>query len=252
MVNVKDEEIEFDKYDKLGAYHWASISNDITKHNLHAYQQYNLVVDLVVDLITDPEQKILDVGSGDGALSHLLAKKGCKVYGIDSSKTAIALAKSKTSKMNYSRSPRFFVDSVYGYSPKMKFDIIIMCDVIEHLSEPDSAIDHLKKIVKSDGKIIITTPKSVGGGKKIDEYHFKEYNQKELEQFLSQHFKNVVVIGAISSWLIDFYKKCGRNKVLVYVKWFLNFLSIKGFNFYRSYEAENKYTNLVAVCSIGK
>ncbi len=252
MVKVKDEDIEFDKYDKLGAYHWSSISNDITKHNLHAYQQYNLIADFAVDLITDPEHEILDVGSGDGALSHLLAKKGSKVYGIDSSKTAIALAKSKTSKMNYLRSPRFFVDSVYAYSPKMKFDIIIMCDVIEHLSEPNSAIDHLKKIVKPDGKFIISTPKSVGGGKKIDRYHFKEYTQKELEEFLRRHFKNVLVFGAISSWLIDFYKTCGQNKVLVYLKRFLNYLSIKGFNFRRSYKSEKRNTNLIAVCSIGK
>lgn len=253
MIKVKDEDIEFDKYDKLGAYHWSSISNDIKKHNLHAVQQYNLIVDLVVDQNTDPVtgQKILDVGSGDGALSHLLATKGCTVYGIDSSKTAIALAKSKTSKMNYSKSPRFFVESLYAYSPKMKFDIIIMCDVIEHLSEPDSAIEHLKTLAKPDGKFIISTPKSVGSGKKIDRYHFKEYNQKELEEFLSRHFKNVVVFGAISSWLIDFYKKCGQNKVLVYVKWWLNFLSIQGFNFGREYKAEKKYTNLVAVCSIG-
>ncbi len=249
-VEVEDEgelepEMEFDKYDKLGAYHWVGISNDIKKHNLHSYQQYKLITQSVTP------GRVLDVGCGDGALSHFLAKKGCEVHGIDTSETAIAYAKSKTSKIEYPHKPKFYIDSVYTFNSKIKFDIIILCDVIEHLQEPDKAIEALKKLLNINGKIIITTPKAQKSGKKIDKYHFKEYTKTDFESFLKKHFSEVMVVGVISKWLLDFYKKCGYNNILVYFKWFVNYLSIKGYNFGKKYSnntPSEKYTNLVAIC----
>ena len=64
----------------------------------------------------------------------------------------------------------------------------------------------------------------------------------------NNHFGYVMVIGAFSSWLINFYKKSGYSKVWVYIKLFLNYLSINGFNFRKLTTKESGFKNLIAIC----
>lgn len=241
-MDESKKKVEFDKYDKFGAYHWENISNDLKKHQLHENQQYRLIVDLTA------KGKILDVGCGDGVLSHLLAKNGSEVHGIDLSKTAISLAKARTRTDDYIKRPKFFVDSMYTYKPKIKYDVIILCDVIEHIPDASSAIKNLKKLIKQNGQIIITTPLKENNGQLMDRYHVKEYTKKDFENLLNNHFGYVMVQGAFSSWLINFYKKCGYSKVWVYIKLFLNYLSINGFNFRKLTTKERGFKNLIAIC----
>jgi 2-polyprenyl-3-methyl-5-hydroxy-6-metoxy-1,4-benzoquinol methylase len=45
--------------------------------------------------------KILDIGCGKGALTHLLKKRNNKVFGIDISHTAISIAKERFSDIDF-------------------------------------------------------------------------------------------------------------------------------------------------------
>ncbi|MBT3388149.1 MAG: methyltransferase domain-containing protein, partial [Desulfobacula sp.] len=88
-------------------------------------------------------KKALDFGCGDGILSVRLANAGADVLGVDTSDAAIQRAK----KLYTNRNLRFehivsFDDSLIAESSP--FDVIILCMVLNTLSDSKSVINLLK------------------------------------------------------------------------------------------------------------
>jgi len=57
--------------------------------------------------------------------------------------------------------PKYVKGSIYNLTEifkEQKFDLVILKEVLEHLFDPDRAIEELKSVTKSGGYIIITTP----------------------------------------------------------------------------------------------
>lgn len=82
---------------------------------------------------------ILDIGCGDGALVELLnTKKGISCTGIDIDRG-----------VDFEKDKLPYNDGV--------FDIIVMYSVIEHLYDPGNLLNEIKRICKTNGKIIIIT-----------------------------------------------------------------------------------------------
>jgi methionine biosynthesis protein MetW len=128
--------------------------------------------------------EILDLGCGDGNVSQLYLQKG-KVTGVDISETALKISQKrgiKTVNHNLNELPLPF--------RKESFDVIILTDVLEHLFDPYKMIIECKRIVKKNGKIIITVPNfaRVGNrirmiyGDPIDLLHFDKYGD-DVEHF---------------------------------------------------------------------
>ena len=97
-------------------------------------------------------KNVLDVGCGTGLFSFLCAKKGAKVLGIDYANEAIEIA-NKTHKL-----PNLTYDVLDVKNVKGKFDVIVSIGAIEHMDKPYEILKLLKKKIKKNGKIIITTP----------------------------------------------------------------------------------------------
>jgi ubiquinone biosynthesis O-methyltransferase len=95
--------------------------------------------------------EILEVGCGYGYLTYSLHLLGHKIKGIDISKKAIDYAKKHFG--NY-----FEVADLKDYKTNKKFDVIIATELIEHLSDPAGFISACSKLLKHNGKIILTTP----------------------------------------------------------------------------------------------
>ena len=96
---------------------------------------------------------ILEVGCGYGYLSYAMSKLGHNVTGIDISKNAIKFAKS-----NFGGN--YIADSLENFNSKnnQKFDLIVATEVIEHLTNPTEFMSIGLKLLKNEGKIILTTP----------------------------------------------------------------------------------------------
>lgn len=114
---------------------------------------YNLIIDLITNEISRRERKkILDIGCGDGSFI-IRFKKDCEVFGVDISRRAIKIAKGAgidayTVDVSYEKLP--FEDEY--------FDIVYMGDVIEHLVNPDFAINEAARVIKSNGFLVLSTP----------------------------------------------------------------------------------------------
>jgi methionine biosynthesis protein MetW len=99
---------------------------------------------------------VLDVGCSDGQLGKALkAQKDCTVYGIEIDPGDLAIAQK-------------VLDGVFGINietedlppalARLKFDAIVLADVVEHFVNPSRALQLLKKLLKKDGRIVFSIP----------------------------------------------------------------------------------------------
>ena len=96
--------------------------------------------------------KILDMGCGTGLLGHEMKKKGNYVYGLDTSKKELSIAKKKLDCVK-----EMDISSDKIDLPR-DFDAIVISDVLEHLKEPASCLKTFKSYLKPNGKVIISVP----------------------------------------------------------------------------------------------
>jgi len=101
----------------------------------------------------DANSRILDIGCGAGAfLNHLKAEKGCEVYGVDISESAVEAAKNTFSldifKGTITEAP--FEDG--------SFDVITAWWYLEHISNPQATAARISNFLKPNGHCIIGVP----------------------------------------------------------------------------------------------
>lgn len=102
-----------------------------------------------------PKPRVLDLGCGNGSLSHLIAQQGYEVVGVEESESGFKFA-----RFNFPDC-HFIQASIYElpYATLEKsFDIVISSEVIEHLFYPRELIRAAKKCLKPNGHSILTTP----------------------------------------------------------------------------------------------
>lgn len=99
------------------------------------------------------ESCIVELGCGQGYLTHALNKAGYNCYGIDISETAINLAKQRYGEYFYCGSLSDFLNQ-----SKKTPTHIICTELIEHLEDPKHFIHSITSEIPVNTKFIITTP----------------------------------------------------------------------------------------------
>jgi 2-polyprenyl-3-methyl-5-hydroxy-6-metoxy-1,4-benzoquinol methylase len=95
--------------------------------------------------------QIADIGCGHGGVSRELVARGFDVYGIEINDAAINSLKAHGFKV-LKRNINLPLDI------DIKFDVILILDVLEHLFNPYHLLNEAKKIIKNDGVVIVTVP----------------------------------------------------------------------------------------------
>ncbi|MDO5570114.1 MAG: class I SAM-dependent methyltransferase [Bacteroidales bacterium] len=105
----------------------------------------------------DKDSKILEIGCGEGGNLLPFAQKGCDVTGVDISSNRIEQAKHFFSKNNANAG--FIASDIFKIEkPSKLYDIIIIHDVIEHISHKKEFLDGCSKFLKNDGIICMGFP----------------------------------------------------------------------------------------------
>jgi len=165
------------------------------------YGQDNMLNVGLIEKLVDKNVKILDFGCGEGELVELLSKKGYQVEGFDVAQINIDNAKSRLKKIGLdTKVIKGGIDDV-----KNKYDLVVMDNVIEHITEDEieSVVKKVKEKLNDDGQILVITPHVFAGphdisgnflpiGQKAEGFHFKEYTVVELKNlFIDNGFKSV-------------------------------------------------------------
>lgn len=136
-------------------------------------------------------KKVLDFGCGSGYGSSLLSKTAEFVIGADISREAVDFANEKYAAKNLSFKT---IDEIGDE----KFDVITSFQVIEHVSNDQEYLNTLKKLLKPDGILLISTPDRENRLYPFQQpwnvFHLKEYSGKSLKNALAKDFKQVKIL----------------------------------------------------------
>lgn len=111
-------------------------------------------ISTVFDLAgVQPGMRILDIGSGRGWFCLQAAELGAEVTAVDLSEKNLQKIKSLNSAVNILEADALNLPPETG-----QFDLIVALEVVEHLVDPKIAIQNWLKLLKPDGRLLITVP----------------------------------------------------------------------------------------------
>lgn len=167
---------------------------------------------------------LLELGCGAGEFINEVEKLGCRVFGVDFDKKAIEVAKKHFNLKNVFA---MSFDEFFKKTDLPKFDYIVFFEVIEHLDNPLEFIENVKKNLKEEGKIYLSTPSRERilvdwNNWDFPPHHLTRWNKESISNLFSkigfkitdfgyvEQFK--IVLGAIDGKLrFGIVSKAARN-----------------------------------------
>jgi cyclopropane fatty-acyl-phospholipid synthase-like methyltransferase len=155
--------------------------DDYVKHQgkIGVSTRHRIIAQNVKKLGVKPDANILEIGCGIGTVSSLLLKlipQG-KLVGCDISPKSIQFARD----FNNSANAEFIVTDMSDFNHKLKFDLVVFPDVLEHIpvDQHYKLFENIARVCSSNAKWFINSP----------EPHALNYyrkNRPELLQIIDQ------------------------------------------------------------------
>lgn len=141
-------------------------------------------------------KSVLDLGCGEGYGSFILSKYAQRVVGVDSADEAIEHA-----GRTYARSNLEFARASILSVPieeEQSFDVVVCFEVLEHVTEHEDLLTEIKRLLKPDGLLIMSTPDKRSYSDEPNyknPYHRKELYLDQFRELVRRYFVNVDILG---------------------------------------------------------
>lgn len=165
------------------------IYNRSTIEHLH---RYAIALEYIQDKI------VLDIASGEGYGTNILASKAAFVYGVDVDAETIKFAAGKYRQNN--------LEYLEGNTSKIPLDdnyvdVVVSFETIEHHDEHEEMMREIKRVLKSNGMLIISTPDKIFYSDErgySNPFHVKEFYKKDFISLGKDYFEEVKVLNQLS------------------------------------------------------
>ena len=174
----------------FGSSYWV-FEETIRRYDPESLRNYysEVLADIAETSVISTRAVMLDIGCGYGYFMQLCLKKGYDCIGLDISRWALSRAIEKSAKT-----------ILFGASSNLplqsnSIDIVTMLDVIEHLNKPQLALTEIRRILKPEGVLFISTPnlaaimRGIKGRKWygfLDKTHISLYTPFHLSRLLKK------------------------------------------------------------------
>jgi 2-polyprenyl-3-methyl-5-hydroxy-6-metoxy-1,4-benzoquinol methylase len=103
------------------------------------------------------EIRVIELGSGNGMnVAIPLSKLGYEVTAVEPQSGSVAFGRFQNSRVE-------FVEARYeSYQADRKFDIVVLSDVLEHVTDPADLLHQATELLKPDGEVLISIPNGHG------------------------------------------------------------------------------------------
>lgn len=160
-----------------------NIYGDVAVEHLHRYYLATLFT---------TNKIVLDIASGEGYGAYLMAKSAKRVIGVDIDQEAVDLSRMKYKKENLS-----FLKGRADLMPlnDSSVDVLISFETIEHHDKHDEMFLEIKRVLKPDGVLIMSSPdkKYYSALNKNNPFHIKELYLEEFKNLANKYFQNTNV-----------------------------------------------------------
>ncbi len=159
MNSINKKEIE--KFSIIAEEWWNPNGKFKPLHNFNPirikYIKDNIIKDFKIKSLNKPLKniKMLDIGCGGGLLSEPMSRLGASVVGIDASKKNIEVAKFHAKKNGLKID--YITASPEKLKTKIKFDVILNMEIVEHVEDVNFFIKESSKLLKKNGIMFIAT-----------------------------------------------------------------------------------------------
>lgn len=144
LKNVRPKE----DYDQLADYILGEGNNTRLFHRLTKFR------------VLDERAKILDVGCGFGSFMLYLRSKGIPSFGVEPEDFQRSIAQKRLSAIE-NRNVKSAIFGGVGEALPFKditFDIVILKEILEHVSDPQKCLDEALRVLKASGLMYIASP----------------------------------------------------------------------------------------------
>ena len=152
---------EIEKFSKIAEEWWNPSGKFKPLHKFNpiriSYIKENIINTFKLKNLEKPLKnlKILDIGCGGGLLSEPMCRLGAEVTGIDASEKNIQVAKLHAKKNNLNI--KYYCNSPENLKTKIKFDVILNMEIIEHVEDVNLFLKACSKFLKKNGIMFVAT-----------------------------------------------------------------------------------------------
>ena len=155
------------------------VEGEIEHEHLHRYL-------FALQLCTGRD--VLDLASGEGYGSALLAQVARSVVGVDIDAQSVRFANE-----NYARHNLSFASGSATQIPltNAAVDVVISFETIEHFAEHDAFLREIKRVLKPDGVLLMSSPDRdvySKGEPTQNPFHIKELDKTEFHSLIKTYF----------------------------------------------------------------
>lgn len=117
----------------------------------------------IVDGFNFQNKNILDIGCYDGTFLSLIKNRSNNFFGLEASDWGVKESEKKGLEVE-----QYFFDdkSPIPYADNF-FDVIAAGEIIEHIYDTDYFLEEIRRILKPNGKLILSTPNIASLGRRI-------------------------------------------------------------------------------------
>lgn len=186
--------------------------NDQTLENIYDKKEdyYGGVRTEMLRYFPDQGRTMLDVGCGEGLFGKTAKEKfGAEVWGIDINERSVELAKTNLDKA-FCDDVSLMMDTL----PEDYFDVIYFNDVLEHMVDPYSLLETIRRKLSKNGTVVASIPniryhrvltqllikkdfKYESSGV-MDETHMRFFTQKSISRMFSNAGYDLLSIEPIN------------------------------------------------------
>lgn len=152
---------------------------------------------------------VLEIGTGEGYGIDVLAPKAVRFITMDKT----------LQQLEYQGENVDFYEATVPPIPadNNSFDFVVAFQVIEHIKKDLEFVREVRRVLKPEGKFIVTTPNALMSLTR-NPYHVREYQADELKNILECEFSEVEALGVAGNKKVMTYYNKNKNSVRQFAK----------------------------------
>ncbi len=162
---------------------------DVPEEN-YWYRRHLVVYEWIAQRVRG--SRVIDMASGEGYGSDVLARSAASVIGVEANPEAFEHARLRYPRVHFERG---LVETFAAPA-----DAVVFLQTIEHLQDPGATLDHFAAMVGERGTVFLSTPNVLtlapsGAERSDNPWHVHEYRPEEFERLCREHFGRVEMHG---------------------------------------------------------
>jgi hypothetical protein len=151
------------------------------------YHRYLFALELCAD------RDVLDVASGEGYGSALLATRARTVIGVEVDAAVVAHAASSYAAPGLT----FRVGDCAALPVETaSVDVVVSFETLEHITEQARFLTEIERVLRPDGLLVLSSPvRGVYSPEKPNPFHRRELTREELEELIGSRFRHSAWLG---------------------------------------------------------